>query len=157
MRFQRENGGFLSFNKSAVETLLKYRQFKFSDKEAGGMLLGRLINDCEDIIVDEVTTPFPSDKSSRFSFFRGKKEAQKLIEEKWYKSKSTQIYLGEWHTHPEDDPTPSESIDIKNWHKITDRAVFEQESLFFLIVGRKKTRIWELNKKTKKMAELLSI
>jgi hypothetical protein len=72
VRFQRENGGIVSFDESAVKTLLKYRQLKFSNKEAGGMLFGRLLNDCDDIIVDEVTLPFSSDRRSRFSFFREK-------------------------------------------------------------------------------------
>lgn len=72
MRFQRENGGIVSFDESAVKTLLKYRQLKFSNKEAGGMLFGRLLNDCDDIIVDEVTLSFSSDRRSRFSFFREK-------------------------------------------------------------------------------------
>ncbi len=157
MRFQRENGGIISFDESAVKTLLKYRQFKFSDKEAGGMLFGRLLYDCEDIIVDDVTLPFPSDKRSRFSFFRGKNGAQKLVEEKWHKSNSTQIYLGEWHTHPEDDPTPSANVDIKNWHKITKKATFEQECLYFVIVGRKRTRLWELNKTSQQLVELTFI
>lgn len=155
MRFQRDNGGIVDFDKSAVKTLLKYRQLKFSDKEAGGVLIGRLIIDCDDIIADEVTLPFPSDKRSRFSFFRGENEAQKLVEEKWRKSNSTQIYLGEWHTHPEDDPTPSANIDIRNWHEIAHKAVFEQECLYFVIVGRKKTRLWELNKNSQQLIELL--
>lgn len=155
MRFQRKNGGVISFNESAINTLLNFRQIKLSDCEAGGMLLGRLISDCEDIVVDEVTVPFPSDKRSRFTFFRGKGKAQKLIEERWNISKGTQIYLGEWHTHPEDDPTPSKSIDIKNWYQIIAKAIFDQDSLFFLIVGRKKTRLWELNKRTKQLVELV--
>ncbi len=157
MRFQRENGGIVSFNKSAIKTLLKYRQLKYADKEAGGMLFGRLLIDCDDIIVDDAMLPFSSDKRSRFSFFRGKNEAQKLVNKKWHESNSTQIYLGEWHTHPEDDPTPSANIDIKNWHEITHKTVFEQECLYFVIVGRKKTRSWELNKTSQRLVELTFI
>lgn len=154
MRFQRENGGSVSFNEIAIETLMKYRQLNPSDTEAGGMLLGRLIIDCEDIIIDEVTTPFASDIRSRFSFFRKKEQSQQLIEEKWQISNGTQVYLGEWHTHPEVDPTPSVGIDIKNWHKIVKRARFEQDSLFFAILGTSKLRVWELSKFTNKLVKL---
>lgn len=154
MRFQRENGGIVKFNGSAVKTLLKYRQVKDFDTEAGGMLLGRLIIDCNDVIIDEVTIPFSSDKRSRFSFFRKKEQAQQLIEKKWQISNGTQIYLGEWHTHPEADPKPSVGIDIKNWHTIVKKARFEQNSLLFAILGMSKLRVWELSKVTNKLFQL---
>ncbi len=47
-------------------------------------------------------------------------------------------FIQENGTPPEDDPTPSIGIDIKNWHEITKKARFEQECLYFVIVGRKK-------------------
>ncbi|MGI8544557.1 MAG: Mov34/MPN/PAD-1 family protein [Aridibacter sp.] len=157
MKFLRENGGVVSFNKDAVKTLLDYRQVNITDKEAGGMLLGRLISYCDDIVIDEVTTPSSDDEQHRFSFFRKKNLAQKIVEEKWQNSEGTQIYLGEWHTHPEEDPTPSASVDINNWCKIIQNAVYEQEMLFFVIVGTRKTRIWEINKNTKNMSKLETI
>ena len=115
--------------------------------------MGRLIVDCFDIVIDDVSTPLPSDKRGRFFFFRGKKEAQKLIDEVWANTGAARIYLGEWHTHPEDDPTPS-GEDLHNWRRIVSKAFYEQESLFFAIVGRNKTRLWEINKTTNELFEL---
>lgn len=154
MKFTRFNSGVIELRKSAEATLLAYRQLDIHAKEAGGMLLGRIIENCDDIVIDEVTTPLASDKSGRFFFFRGKKAAQKLIDESWQKSEATRIYLGEWHTHPEDEPTPS-SQDLANWNRIVNKAVYEQESLFFLIVGRKRVRLWEINKSTKELFVLV--
>ena len=38
--------------------------------------------------------------------------------------------------------------DLRNWNKICKEAIFEQESLLFLIAGRISVRIWELGKTT---------
>jgi len=154
MIYVRANKGILRLVDDAVRTVRLYRQMRNSDNEAGGVLLGRLILDCDDVIVDEVSTPTSSDVRGRFAFFRGKSDAQRLVDEKWQQSMGTQIYLGEWHTHPESDPTPSANIDIKNWHRITNNAKFEQEFLFFIIVGTLRTRVWELNKTTYVLSEL---
>lgn len=153
MKFTRHNNGLIDFSETARATLVGFRQLDPDAKEAGGMLLGRLIEDCFDIVVDEATVPLPSDKRGRFFFFRGKKEAQQLINEVWIKSRAARIYLGEWHTHPEDDPTPSDE-DLRNWRRIVKKAIYEQESLFFLIIGRNKIRVWEINKATNELFEL---
>lgn len=34
-------------------------------------------------------------------------KANKLIAEEFNKSNQTRVYIGEWHTHPEDYPSPS--------------------------------------------------
>ena len=51
-------------------------------------------------------------------------------------------YLGEWHTHPEDVPSPS-SHDRRDWLRTLDTAQFEQSFLFFIIVGRTSIGVWE--------------
>jgi integrative and conjugative element protein (TIGR02256 family) len=153
MKFIRPNNGLIGFSENAEATLLSFRQMDSNAKEAGGMLLGRMIDNCFDIVIDEATTPLSTDKRGRFFFFRGRKEAQKLINDVWFKSGATRIYLGEWHTHPEDDPTPS-GEDLDNWRRIVSKAIYEQESLLFVIVGRNKTRLWEMNKMTNALSEL---
>ncbi len=40
-------------------------------------------------------------------------------------------YIGEWHTHPETEPTPS-SIDKREWRKICHT---KNEPMVFLIAG----------------------
>ena len=117
MKFTRPNNGLIGFSENAQTTLLHFRQIDSNAKEAGGMLLGRLIENCFDIVIDEATTPLPSDRSGRFFFFRSRREAQKLINEVWSRSGAALVYLGEWHTHPEDDPIPS-TEDLENWQRI---------------------------------------
>ncbi len=52
---------------------------------------------------------------------------------RWKESDETMGYMGEWHTHPEDHPTPS-GIDLRNWLDIT---VPRPEPMVFLILGRR--------------------
>ncbi len=40
-------------------------------------------------------------------FFRNVKKAQRIAEHAWKESNGERLYLGEWHTHPEDVPSPS--------------------------------------------------
>lgn len=129
----------------ALTTFARYCQHDAIASEAGGVLLGRFIQGTSDIVVDDVTMPGEGDTASRFAFRRGRRRTQQLIDQAWHDSGGTRNYLGEWHTHPEDDPTPSPT-DRKNWQRIAAMAHYEQESLFFVIVGRKYTRIWEASK-----------
>jgi integrative and conjugative element protein (TIGR02256 family) len=108
-------------------------------------MLGRLILDSSDVIVDEATQPHPDDKRSRFFFWRSNRPAQQRVVDAWNGSSGTHIYLGEWHTHPEDVPTPS-CVDIQNWKRILKKSRFEQGFLLFVIVGRRETRVWEARK-----------
>src|SRR5262249_21943365 len=107
-------------------------------------MLGRLILGTSDVIVDAVTSPFTEDKYSRFTFFRSKRRAQQVVDEAWHTSRGTKIYLGDWHTHPEDIPNPSRQ-DLRNWRKICEAAVYEQKVLLFLIAGRVSIRVVSLN------------
>jgi integrative and conjugative element protein (TIGR02256 family) len=143
--FRRTSGALLEISDDAIQVLIRFQQLRHNQTEAGGMLLGRLIDGTEDMVVDEATIPAPSDKRKRFSFFRGKDNAQRQVVAAWVKSCHTRNYLGEWHSHPEDHPSPS-GVDISNWQKIVAKSLFEQDTLVFLIVGRISVRAWELGK-----------
>jgi len=61
----------------------------------------------------------------------------------WENSDFETLYLGEWHTHREDYPNPSQ-IDICNWRKIACKG---QNSpwMLFIIVGMSEYRIWTID------------
>lgn len=143
VRFIRANGGAVEVASEAQRVLLAHRQLNGADTEAGGLLLGRLIRDTHDVVVDTASPPSPEDRRSRFSFFRARNPAQRAVDRAWKESGQVVNYLGEWHSHPEDDPCPS-CIDRRDWKKIVSRAAFEQDFLFFFIVGRVTVRAWEL-------------
>lgn len=156
MILRRPDSGRLSISEPALEKFKAYRQMQSQDTEAGGLLLGRLIVGTDDIVIDEATSPSTKDRRSRFAFRRSKRPAQNRVDAAWAESASTRVYLGEWHTHPEADPSPS-LIDRCNWKKIVARARFEQMSLHFVIVGRSRIRAWEVNKKTGRIDELVPV
>ncbi len=154
MKFSRPNGGTVEFRKCAAEVMRRYRQLSRRDAEAGGMILGRLVVESSDLVIDEVTEPTKLDRKGRFFFIRRRGAAQRRVNQAWLTSNGTQNYLGEWHSHPEDNPTPSD-IDIENWSRIGAQARFEQDFLLFAIVGRERTRLWELEKSTHDLVELI--
>jgi len=130
----------LIITSQAVEQLLAYVQRKWWQREAGGVLLGRHLIDSDDAVVDEITFPQSSDRRTRFSFFRSRKH-EHIARERWLAEANTLAYLGLWHTHPEDSPTPS-SVDRQDWQKAVTQDTFDGPRLFFLIVGRCEIRVW---------------
>jgi integrative and conjugative element protein (TIGR02256 family) len=156
MKFRRRpSGGYLELSERAIETMLAAQQTSSMIPESGGMIVGRLIVGSDDVVVDEATIPTRDDQQGRFFFKRAKRAAQEIIDKLWNDSNCTVNYLGEWHTHPETIPHPSE-VDLKNWKRITHRAQYEQDFLFFVIVGTEAIRVWEANKKTDELIELIT-
>ena len=105
-----------------------YCQHKSRSPESGGILLGYRRGDHLHIVA--ATTPQPDDERMRFGFFRRDIHHHKFAVHQWELSGNTMDYIGEWHTHPEPDPTPS-SLDMSEWKKICAR----QAIMVFLIAG----------------------
>ena len=145
MRFARTAGGSLKISRVSVQLLETYRQRSREDLEAGGVLLGRIFLDPFEVFVESLSLPSRGDRRRRSSFFRARGPAQQLVNRAWSGSAGEEIYLGEWHTHPEDDPKPS-AVDLMNWQRLVRNAQFEQGSLFFVIVGRVAVQAWEFAK-----------
>jgi integrative and conjugative element protein (TIGR02256 family) len=110
--------------------------------------------DSDDIIIDEVSVPSREDRRTIFAFFRARRPAQKKVNEAWRTSLQTRNYLGEWHTHPEKDPSKPSPKDMADQLRIVNRAKYEQESLFFIIVGTAALRVWEFARERNAPQEL---
>lgn len=155
MRFKRATGGVVEFTTEVLDRLSKYRQVG-GEREAGGIMLGRLICNARDIVVDRVTDPNRLDKRYRHWFFRSRKPAQAEVVSAWNESLGSVNYLGEWHSHPQDSPEPS-MVDRCNWRRILKRAVFEQHFLLFVIVGTSDVGVWEGDKGTSNIDRLTQV
>lgn len=140
--FLKSDGGKLEIGLLAISRMLKFRQDSCWKREAGGVLMGRYIRDCLDVVIDDVTVPMRGDRRGRCSFFRDRDRHQQAINQAWQESEGTTHYLGEWHTHPEKTPTPS-VIDQTNWNQHLQEDRFSGDTLFFIIVGTKFIRVWE--------------
>ncbi|MBP2546256.1 integrative and conjugative element protein (TIGR02256 family) [Acinetobacter guillouiae] len=75
------------------------------------------------------------------------KHHQETVDTAFQNSDGTYQYLGEWHTHPEDAPTPS-MTDYSSWNK----NLSAKEPLILIIVGR--TQFW-VGKKINQKIEVL--
>lgn len=137
---------------SALKTFRKYRPEK-SSLESGGILLGYVYKKYDEII--KATAPTRLDYQAPFTFIRSKMPAQRKINISWKKSKGCLIYLGEWHTHSESDPTLS-STDIEMIEKTFKETKMEIDFLYLIIVGLNNT-YWVGRKSPKGLIELTKI
>lgn len=153
LRFEKTDGGRLIIDGSVIGKLIQYQQNKPNDYEAGGLLLGRHLKDCLHLAVDYISEPQRGDKRSRYGFFRGKGH-QKTAHKYWESSNGTCAYLGNWHTHPEPYPTPSQT-DINDWLNVLKNDIYEGNSLYFVIVGTSEIACWEGFKNSRSIVKLI--
>ncbi|KWU48660.1 Mov34/MPN/PAD-1 family protein [Pseudomonas palleroniana] len=114
-----------------LEVFSRYIQEGIDSKEAGGILLGHVRGEHLEII--EATEPSFWDRRFRFLFERMPHFHHKLAMKRWRESNGLVRYIGEWHTHPQNVPTPS-SIDLREWQILAaDRR--DGRPLLALIVG----------------------
>lgn len=123
-----------------------------SEPEAGGVLLGRRLLDSMDVLVDSVTTPFPSDIQKRRAFVRNAIGHQDAVDSAWEESHGTTVYLGEWHTHPQPRPEPSRT-DLGDWRRKSEEDSYKQ-GLFFVIIGSEEIGVWEIERSGNDPAQL---
>lgn len=123
-------GAHILIQAEVIELIRSFCQNGAEAPESGGVLLGyrRGVH----LHVTRATTPTAHDRRSRTSFERAADGHQAVALEHWSSSSGTGDYLGEWHTHPQDHPTPS-GTDLVEWKKIL--AVPNTKHMVFLIVG----------------------
>lgn len=121
------SGGLILIETTVLEVIGSYRQDNTIKPEAGGLLLGFRRN--HHIHVVTSTTPKPRDVRSRFKFHRRDQRHQVEAEKLWVNSGKKIDFLGEWHTHPEEFPSPS-IIDLRGWSQLSKPRC---EPLIFVI------------------------
>lgn len=124
----------------ALATFDRFRQIDPKSFEASGLMIGRTFDD-GNAVVDEITTPGPLDKRSRFACSLEDPSHQQRLDDAWEQSDGRSNYLGHWHTHPEPDPRPSD-IDLADWRRRISVETYPSDILLFVIVGTERTRMW---------------
>lgn len=142
----------LHFSTPVIKVFEEHVQRAGSDLEAGGILLGTVHG--SNIIVTEATAPTARDRRFKFSFERLPIGHRSIAQKLWRKSDSIIRYIGEWHTHPEDYPCPSE-LDCDEWRKLSVQRK-DKRPLLAVIVGRKNLHV-ELVSNSTESQVLMSI
>lgn len=99
--------------------------------ESGGVLLGTVHE--RGLLVTVATTPTRLDRQFRCHFERLPFGHRAVARRLWRSSAGTIRYIGEWHTHPQDIPTPS-GIDLDEWRKLAN-VRSDKRPLLAVIVG----------------------
>lgn len=142
MRWSRPEEGVVELSAGATTVLIREMRLAPLGPERGGVLLGRRIGGSVDIIIDLVQGPIDQDSASSLSFTRSNAH-QALVDSAWAASAGTVNYLGDWHTHPQQHPTPS-MRDYATWKRLAQEQAAEHLPLFFLIVGGQQVCCWEV-------------
>ncbi|MDQ3802793.1 MAG: Mov34/MPN/PAD-1 family protein [Acidobacteriota bacterium] len=131
-RYDLGEGRTLEFSREVIDNFLQFRQ-KPGRNEAGGILLGRVYPG-GDVIIDRATTPNACDKAGPYFFDRSRAAAQNAVNRAWEESSGERNYLGEWHSHPVNHPTPS-GRDRQMIRNMFRQSQLEVEFLFLVVIG----------------------
>lgn len=128
-----EHGGLILIEREVMHVVESYRQRDTGALEAGGILIG--FRRGAHLQIVEATPPQPTDRRSRTSFRRASKGHAEIARQRWGETGGTADYVGEWHTHPEERPSPS-GLDRQEWQALMQS---QQRAMLFLIAGSSKT------------------
>jgi len=126
-----DSNQILELSPSVLHRFKTYRQNK-KRLEAGGLLFAEFC--LPKIIIKEATRPHRKDKRSRYGFIPFRNIQKKLILQRFDLGFH---FIGEWHTHPEDDPLPS-SLDLNSMHDSFIKSKHELNFFVMIIAGSHK-------------------
>ena len=124
------SGQRLSFDDTVLTHFEQHRQTRFWHREAGGLLFARLA--LPTIKVCAITGPRRTDRRSRYSYWPYKRAEQREIHKMFSRDLH---FVGCWHTHPEDVPSPS-LVDTRNISDCVRRSQHALNGFVMVIVGR---------------------
>ncbi|WP_367209935.1 Mov34/MPN/PAD-1 family protein [Sphingobacterium sp. R2] len=133
----KETGLRISIEQSLIDMLVLYGRNQYP-KEFGGVLVGYYSDDKRTVnIIDSI---LPIDfKSTKTSFERGVEGLKEALEE-YYRQDPSLVYIGEWHTHPDNNPIPSVT-DISAINTIINSKHTFITNPVLLIIGYSKSSV----------------
>jgi integrative and conjugative element protein (TIGR02256 family) len=119
------------FEPDAMAAFDKHRQNSRWRREAGGQLFARIRGSRWEI--KAATGPKNRDRRGRYMFMPDRSSEQEEIYQ--FHSRGLE-YVGDWHTHPQDEPEPSES-DLTSIARIVASSQHHLPGFLLVIVGRR--------------------
>ena len=113
----------------AIAAMIRHRQKSIKDKEAGGQLFARF--EGNNTIIVEATEPKALDKRSRYGFIPSQWLQRQEIKSKYTQGKH---FVGDWHTHPQQVPSPS-GDDKESMIDCFRKSRHELKAFLMVIVG----------------------
>jgi len=113
----------------AISTMIRHRQKSFEDREAGGQLFARF--EGSNTVIVAATEPKPLDIRSRYGFVPSQWLQRLEIKDQHKEGKH---FVGDWHTHPQRVPVPSDA-DIKSMVDCFRKSHHELKAFLMVIVG----------------------
>lgn len=123
----------IRISNSVLEELKAAVQNKTDDPERGGILAGRLYPEKNEILITEMIESIDVEKKRTF-FTMNVSEVQDVMDRLWEESNGRVTYLGDWHTHPEENPRPS-PMDHFTFRTNYFGSKIDQNVLVYIIVG----------------------
>lgn len=119
----------LVLRSDVLQHLLNHRQTRFWQKEAGGQLFATFKPGVTTI--ERVTGPRKTDQRSRTGYRPDRKAEQREIDAMYAEGFH---YVGDWHTHPEQIPFPSQ-LDNHSMVDCFSKSTHQAEGFLLFIVG----------------------
>lgn len=148
LTFTDNFGSLLVITPSVVNRLLRYRQLNASSNEAAGVLIGERRG--SHLVIHDISEPGKGDIRRRCFVDRRGPHHQAAVDDAFARSFGTLQYLGEWHTHPEDIPSPS-TTDLGTWQ----RNLLEKGPIALIIMGRK--QVWAAKKTAQNVVQMSKV
>jgi integrative and conjugative element protein (TIGR02256 family) len=128
--YEGPDGLIMHIEQPVLTHLYANAQRRCWSREAGGQLFASIKNNRW--VVAKATGPRPTDLRSRFAF-RPDRKAEKS--EIFALFRTGLHYVGDWHTHPQDVPSPSYT-DIRNITETVQASEHSLPGFLMAIVGR---------------------
>ena len=123
----------ISLSDDVLAHLQAHRQLRFWQREAGGLLFARFQDGS--VFVDRATGPRRTDRRWRHGYWPDRVAEQREIDQMHTLDLH---FVGTWHTHPEDEPTPS-GVDMRSMRDIFSKSLHSLNAFVMTIVGRATT------------------
>ncbi|WP_319478568.1 Mov34/MPN/PAD-1 family protein [Marispirochaeta aestuarii] len=122
---------YISISPLVEENLNNYIQIA-SQPESGGLLFAEF--KLPEIHIADISVPYENDIKRMFLFIPDQKHQQHVIKKKFQKGLH---FVGEWHTHPQNHPEPSQ-LDIYSMRDSFRSSSHELNYFIMLILGNTK-------------------